>query len=383
MKLLIITPYCIVPAVTGGQIRVFELARSVSQLGIRTTIAMPLTFNQISHVTIHSNLLLRPVPYPFILPLLFTDKPFSYNFLISLHPGYAKLLKKWIKTHDIIQFEGASFGDLTDTIPKDKIVVYDAHNVEFDYESGEGRSKWARSIAKKRIGSFEQKLVQRANQILTCSERDSERLAERYKKPLEKCCIVPNGIHLNKQSQQFNTKQMIKKFPGFLNFKKRAIFSGSNVAHNRVAVKFIVEDLAPKVQKEWAFLIRGPCGNPFKNQKVKNLFFDRTPGNVTPFADVCTAAVNPITQGSGTSLKVLDFLASGLPVISTNFGMRGFEDLKKYVTIANLNQFGEALKNPLTYHPIIKKKLAKYEWTSIGKNLYNIYSSIMKSNFRK
>jgi len=376
MKLLIITPYCIVPSNTGGQIRVYELAQGVSQLGISTTVAMPITFTQVSRIQVNNRLTLRVTPYPFILPLLFTDKPFSYNFLMSFHPGYTALLKRFIKTNDIIQFEGASFGDLAGAIPNDKIVIYDAHNVESDYETGEGRGKWTRSKSVKRIQLLEKKLTCRADRILTCSKKNSERMSELYKISADKCVVVPNGIHVNQGSPRLTEKQVMGKFPAFLNFQHRAIFSGSDVAHNRAAVEFIMKSLAPTLRTECAFLFKGQCGNRFKHQKADNLFFDPTPGNVGPYADICTVAVNPVTQGSGTSLKVLDFLAHGLPVVSTEFGMRGFEDLKKHVTLVEQDSFSEALRRRHVFHPQIKMELKKFSWSSIVKSLYETYHSI-------
>jgi glycosyltransferase involved in cell wall biosynthesis len=35
------------------------------------------------------------------------------------------------------------------------------------------------------------------------------------------------------------------------------------------------------------------------------------------------AALNPMTGGSGTNLKMLEYFAAGVPVISTPFGARG------------------------------------------------------------
>ena len=36
-------------------------------------------------------------------------------------------------------------------------------------------------------------------------------------------------------------------------------------------------------------------------------------------------ALNPMTSGSGTNLKMLDYAAAGLPIVSTRFGARGLD----------------------------------------------------------
>jgi glycosyltransferase involved in cell wall biosynthesis len=369
LKLLVFTPYCIYPAKTGGPIRVFELVHGLSKQRISVTVVMPITPAQFTNRKINENLFLKVVQYPFLLPFLFTGKPFSYNYLMSLHPGYHFFLKKYFKTNDIIQFEGTSFGDLVDYIPSNKIVVYDAHNVEYDYEQFESRFPRITKISTRRIHKLENKLVQRADKILTCSSKDAQRLSQLYGVEEKKCTTIPNGIHLHKDSPRITTEQIRERFPGFLDFPQRAIFSGSDVPHNREAVSFLIESVAPQLNKECAFIIKGQCGNSFKNSRSENIFLDPIPGNVAPYADACTVALNPVMQGSGTSLKVLDYLVYGLPVISTEFGMRGFEDLEKYVMLAKPEDFVFAIKKEQKFVPKIYRMLDKYSWTSITKTL--------------
>ncbi len=38
-----------------------------------------------------------------------------------------------------------------------------------------------------------------------------------------------------------------------------------------------------------------------------------------------SVAVNPMVSGSGTNLKIVEYLAAGVPVVSTPFGMRGLD----------------------------------------------------------
>lgn len=378
MKLLIITPYCIYPAQSGGQIRIFELARGISASNIHVTAAMPVTPQCYSRRQVNSHLTFSIIYYPFVLPYFLTNKPFSYNYWLTFHPGYWILLRRLIRNHDIIQFEGVSFGDLAGKIPKEKIVVYDAHNVEADYESGESRGQWARSISVKRIKSLEEKLARQSDCILTCSQENSDRLADLYQIALDKCVVIPNGIHVDHNHAPLSNEEVQEKFPAFFSFQQRAIFTGSDVAHNREAVRFIVESLAPELRKTCAFLFKGQCGNRFRHHTATNLFFDPEPGHVGHYADACTVALNPVTLGSGTSLKVLDYLAHQIPVLSTHFGMRGFEDIRPIVTISDLADFGKHLKTDLNYHPHTKERIENYAWKLIAGRLSNIYHSLLE-----
>jgi len=372
-KLLVIAPYAVIPAETGGKIRVFELAKGLSKKNILVTVLMPASPGQIFKKKINKNLFFKTIPYPFVLPFLFSEKPFSFLYLMSFHPGYRFLISDYLKSFDIIQFEGASFGNLIDHIQSDKIVVYDAHNVEYDYEKSEHTSKLIREISSNRIWKLEKKIAQRANKILTCSDEDAARLSNIYEIDQDKCLFVPNGIHLPRQNKEKNGLEPKGNSLHFESFSSRAIFSGSNAEHNRVAVKFIIEHVAPKLINNCAFIIQGQCGKQFQNSQLSNVFFDTEPGNVGKYADICNIALNPVTQGSGTSLKVLDYLAHGLSVVSTNFGMRGYDQLKKYVSLAEIDNFPERIQKAQPFDPEIYSIIEKYSWEKITTELSQIY----------
>ena len=44
--------------------------------------------------------------------------------------------------------------------------------------------------------------------------------------------------------------------------------------------------------------------------------------------------INPMISGSGTNIKMFDFMAAGLPIITTDIGARGIEELLRESKIA-------------------------------------------------
>ncbi|NOQ63812.1 MAG: glycosyltransferase [Methyloprofundus sp.] len=377
LKLLIIAPYQVFPANAGGRIRVFELAKGLAEQGLQVTVVSPMAPGHIFPISINKNLTLKAIPYPFILPLLLTEKPFPYMYLMSFHPAFQVFFKELFQSHDIIQFECVSFANLTHYIPTDKKIIYDAQNVEYDYAASEAKSQWVKKIVIKRMFDLEKKLTRMASQVLTCSTRDANRLVELYGIKLEKCQLVPNGIDPHKQTPRLSSSEINEVFPNLMSFPQRVIFSGSDVVHNQVAVAFIINSLAPFLRQECAFIIKGQCGKSFKSLQQDNLFFDAQPDNVGPYADICTAALHTITQGSGTNLKVLDYLAHGLPIISTKFGMRGFDDLIPYVSLAEQpEEFLEQLRRKQPFSPNIPSILERYSWQAISQDLQHNYKHL-------
>jgi len=255
--------------------------------------------------------------------------------------------------------------------------VYDAHNVEYDYARSEARRPWVRRLSSKRVYRLERKIARRADGILTCSHADAERIADLYDVARDTLTVAPNGIHLNKETARITRMQAVERFPGLMEFPARAIFSGSDVEHNRAAVRFLVESLAPQLPGQCAFVIKGQCAERFTHCRLDNVFLDPGPGNAGTYADICTVAVNPVTQGSGTSLKVLDYLAHGLPLISTRFGMRGYEDLETFVTLAEPDQFTDALRRNQSLSEGANKVIERYTWGGIAESVSNVYRCLV------
>jgi glycosyltransferase involved in cell wall biosynthesis len=55
-------------------------------------------------------------------------------------------------------------------------------------------------------------------------------------------------------------------------------------------------------------------------------------------------ALNPMTTGGGTNIKVLDYFARSLPVVSTPFGVRGIQvETDNAIVIADIEDFSNAI----------------------------------------
>lgn len=92
-------------------------------------------------------------------------------------------------------------------------------------------------------------------------------------------------------------------------------------------------------------------------------------------------ALNPMESGSGTNIKMLDYMAAYLPVVSTHTGSRGL-DIENYThaIVCDLNDFpraireilgDEQLRNRLIYNGR-KLVVEKYDWSKIAKDMGQI-----------
>ena len=110
-------------------------------------------------------------------------------------------------------------------------------------------------------------------------------------------------------------------------------------------------------------------------------------------ADVCVAPYPPSAVCGGTRNKVADYFACGKPVVSTEEGIRGFNDavpnrdfllavdsddfVNKIITVLN----NENLSMKLSENA--RKFSLKYDWKSLSKGVLNILRQVVTHNGEK
>jgi hypothetical protein len=83
--------------------------------------------------------------------------------------------------------------------------------------------------------------------------------------------------------------------------------------------------------------------------------------------------LNPVMSGGGSNVKLPTYLAAGLAVLSTPFGLRGHAALTAAVTTVERGQLGDALRlRPRGWAARgapPPPRLADYSWGAIGARL--------------
>lgn len=373
LRMVQIAPYPVLPPSAGGKIRIVELARALCRLGVEVTIVAPYHVTQRRALARREPFTLYQVPYaPFLLPFLFVDRPFPYGALVSFHPGYRALLPVSLASFDLCQVDHPAFVDLAQSVPPSVPVVYGSQNVEFDYVSAESRPGLVRRWAGHRVRALEARLIERAAHVLACTEGDGHRFRELYGVPADRISVVPNGIDLAAVDAR-RARQPPPLAPARL--PRRAIFTGSDVAHNRRAVAAILTRIAPALERETEFVIVGPCARRVRGSGRPNLRLDPN-GDVSQYAAPGTIGLNPVVAGSGSSMKLVHYLASELPVLSTPFGMRGFQDLAPWVVTAELDQFVDALRREWPAPDGVREHLSRYQWSAVAERALATYGAL-------
>jgi glycosyltransferase involved in cell wall biosynthesis len=96
------------------------------------------------------------------------------------------------------------------------------------------------------------------------------------------------------------------------------------------------------------FLILGSVGNAVsgRNLPVNVTVTGYVEDNFEAHLDAADIALNPMQSGGGTNIKLIDFFARSLPVVSTPFGARGVDVTDgKELFIATIDDFPEAIRS--------------------------------------
>jgi 2-polyprenyl-3-methyl-5-hydroxy-6-metoxy-1,4-benzoquinol methylase/glycosyltransferase involved in cell wall biosynthesis/GT2 family glycosyltransferase len=245
-----------------------------------------------------------------------------------LSQDYIRAAAEWVLKSDIVIFSHPWIYPLVkDQLNKDKqIIVYDSQNVEgyLRYNllgEGETETDIVREVVK-----IEYELCHLSDIVLACSHEDSELFNKLYKIPFEKIKVVPNGVFTEKIKPVDSRQKEVIKQELDLPQKMTAIFVASNYPPNVEAANYILNVLAPNLP-DVSFLIAGGVGETVKtNQQNVIVTGKLTEDEKVQYLSASDIAINPMFSGSGTNIKMFDFMAAGLPIISTPAGARGIED---------------------------------------------------------
>ncbi len=189
------------------------------------------------------------------------------------------------------------------------------------------------------VETLERKTVENAAVVIAVSEDDANSFV-RGAKTSGPVITVPNGAGQPVKACNYDFETVKKS----VNKEKSAVFVGSAHIPNIDAVRYIVEILAPACPL-FDFHIIGTVCTAISVNGVKNvhLWGILSESMKSAVMQSCSIALNTVVSGGGSNIKLADYFANGLYVVTTPFGLRGYpETILDHLIVAELKNFQQA-----------------------------------------
>lgn len=328
-RYVVVNTFQLTPVVSGGQVRLYGLYRSLAKYADIHFINLASATSAHTVRELHPGLTEEVVPSS----AAFMQAERDLRQIVNASVGdlaaalYPNTLPDWVRaiSHStrnadaVICSHPYGYPAVAEAGWQGKL-VYEAHNVEGDLKQGiYAGQPWPIG----EIEALERNCVRAASHITACSESERDRLAALYEFIEQRCAVIPNGIALDLVPYTSpSARAALQRRLGL--HKPVALFMGSAHQPNVEAAQLILEAAAKASEIDFALM--GSVYHQLDRQRVpKNT---RLLGVVNDtekalWLKVASVGLNPIISGAGTNLKLAEYAAAGLPIISTYFGARG------------------------------------------------------------
>jgi len=381
-KVTVVTTYGIYPPRGGGQNRIFYLYKEIAKTMIVDIICLVNENEPYKKTQVAQNMFEIRVPKTKLHAkkefdiAMASGIPITDIAMLTLYndtPRYTQEILRSAKTSNaIIMSQPYTYPLLKEHI-KDIPIIHESQNLEFALKKQMLKDTPYNKELLKKLFEVEKKAYQDSYLTTFCSYEDAKMFEKAYDYKHSNTAIVPNGVDLS--TVHFVSKEQKEALKNHLGLQntKIVLFIGSWHQPNIDAVEEIIK-LSSKLQ-DYRFIVIGSVGNYFSKKTLpKNIAFggivdDEEKQICLSIADI---AINPMLSGSGTNLKMLDYMASGIPVLSTPVGARGLDIPSGYIAVADISKFAYIIKEIADFTDINSSNVyarQNFSWEIIQKSL--------------
>ena len=386
-KVVVLSTYPIWPARAGGQLRGAHLYRALAKSVDVTVVCLSNSGPQVSKAQIEDGvqqIAVRKSREHRVGEVEMSElagipvEDIAASELISATPAFKETLQTSLEGARALIHAHPYLVPLTSEVQLP--VIYDAIDVEYMLKEsllskGEEAEPFHRAVAESEAAAWRS-----ASIVFAASSEDLVALTSRYGQTNAVKTVVPNGVDLRRirfTPWQERTRRRDRWLQAVgAEGCRVATFIGSWHPPNLDAGDHI-RDMASGFQS-MIFLLAGGHSEHYRDKWVPpNVYLLGRISNAAKSAilSVADVGLNPMTRGSGTNLKVIEYFAAGLPVLSTPKGIRGIQvtpDVE--AKVADLEGFEAALEemfqNELRTElmAVAARRLAEryFNWESLG-----------------
>lgn len=267
-------------------------------------------------------------------------------------------------------------------------IVYDAHNVESQLKPEMLPRSAVRDELLATTRAVEQLACDRSRLVVACSAEDAAALRSCFGVSPRDLVLVPNGAFVSRVRFVTGAERAANRD----RFLARLCEAEPNRSGTRRLAAYVASWHEPNIEAGRAILRMAPslpdvlfvlAGGHSK------AFIRDVPRNVVPLGIVSPTtldgllravdvALNPMTSGGGSNLKIVEYLAYGAPVVTTPRGARGYDlEPGDHVVIAELDGFVAAIRQVIDQPHESSARAVRarrrveetYDWEQLGRRL--------------
>jgi glycosyltransferase involved in cell wall biosynthesis len=197
-----------------------------------------------------------------------------------------------------------------------------SHNLEYRLlEQGDAKHRrfadWMREVEKKAALEF--------RDIFACAEEDRDFFLRQDSGGTRQLPIIRCGVDPAAYEVPVGTRERLRRELGVADDDRILVFSGSRFAPNLEALAVLQEfcrTQAAFLRQQRIYLLVLGSISPAAFRADRFIVTGRVP-EVVPYLAAADVGLNAVTRGSGANVKLFEYLAARLPIISTAFGVRG------------------------------------------------------------
>ncbi len=285
----------------------------------------------------------------------------------SFHAALRQTMQKWRPS--IAQLEFTQMAQYAhDCLPAKTVLV--EHDITYDLyaqmlaqaEDWETRRQFERWL------NFERGAWKQVDQVVVMSEKD--------RRIVDGSVVIANGVDLERFEPSSDAPD-----------PRRLLFIGSfRHKPNVLAVEFFLREVFPKLSNVTLHVIAGPDHQRYWDLKHPDVEVEGFVSDVRPAYRRASIVVAPLVASAGTNIKIMEAMAMGKAIVSTEAGIHGLElERDRDVIVTNKPEIMAAAISHLLDHPEDRLELERnaretaerlYDWNRIAAQQSELYEKM-------
>jgi len=358
---LMLSPFHPFPPTTGGERRIYHLAKYLSRL-YRVSLICPKPANR--PPSAGTNILSGD------LIQVSERHKLEKFFNVAMLRAAVKIVRIQRVDKVLVEYTWPGFTAIALRQMAGVPFAVDEHNVEFLRFRDLGRKSWHL------IRWYEKLTCQQAEHVYCVSQEDRDSLAMLGISP-DKTSLLPNGFDADDFFASYQVRLQTRQALRIQEDTPVVLFFGSlDYPPNQEAVQILAEEIRPRVAQhrpDVQFVVAGRHASAIAEHEGILL-----PGFVERIQDTINAAdvmACPLVHGGGTRLKILESIACGTPVVSTTLGALGLDTAAcaPHLTIADdwdtfALEIVRRLSEPVAV-PVSPRFVELYSWENVARGV--------------